>query len=160
MPRNRDWIARRAVRASFRGHVCKGGLTWGPLSSCISKCCVWLYLHSSSYVLSWTVPHCLYIQKRICIHFKIDTVKRAEKAHAALFYLIPGECFHLWAAEKYYLLHALSPASCLAFLPKQWHIFKTKGLKHHELATMGYKPSEAKDILKLTFLGWILWPLC
>lgn len=44
-------------------------------------------------------------------------------------------------------------ASCLAFLPKQWPIFKTKGLKHHELATMGFKPSEAKDILNLTFLG-------
>lgn len=154
MPRNSDWIARRTVRA-FRGHVCKGDLTWGPLSCWISKCCVWLYLHCSSYVLAWT-SHTVHIQKRICIHFKIDIVKRAEKAHAALFYLITGE----WAAEKYCRLHALSLASCLTFLPKQWPIFKTKGLKHHELSTMGFKPLEAKDILNPTFLGWILWPLC
>lgn len=52
MPKNSHWITSRAVQA-IGGHVCKWGLTWGPLSSWISKCCVWVCLQCSLHVLAW-----------------------------------------------------------------------------------------------------------
>lgn len=157
MPRNSHWIARIAVQA-VKGHVCKGGLTWGPLSSWISKCCVWLYPHHSLYVLAWMfhIVYSIVYSKQICIHFKMNIAKRAGK-HMQL-YSISFQVNAFTSEQQN------SAAFCMLFLwpcfpARTVSYFKRESLQLSEVGEMWFKPLEAKDILNPIFLGWIIWPL-